>query len=193
MYESYPEKHLEDVTSSDEPAVPAGRADAGQGESTTGQVQQAGQAAEKVQQQAVQQASGQKDRIAQGLESLARALTQTSQQLHDNQQDTVARYADMAADRIRQAADYVGSRDVREIVDEAEDLARRRPALVLGGAFALGLLSVRFLKSSSASQGRTVSGDTGRPARYGNAVVQEGPSPRSGPAMGPGDPGTGVA
>jgi hypothetical protein len=41
--------------------------------------------------------------------------------------------------------------------EDLEGLARRRPALVLGGALALGLLAARFFKSSK--RHRTGAGD----------------------------------
>src|SRR5690606_26152819 len=122
MHESYPERNMEDLTSSDEVhaaesrptgygapepgETSAGQSGAGQGDQTSDRMheqtsqamdkaqQQAGQAVDKVQQQAAQQAAGQKDRLAQGLQSTAHALTQMSRQLRDNEQDTIARYTD---------------------------------------------------------------------------------------------------
>ena len=40
------------------------------------------------------------------------------------------------------------NKDVTELLNDAQRLARRQPALFVGGAFALGLLGARFLKSS---------------------------------------------
>jgi len=48
-------------------------------------------------------------------------------------------------------ADYVQQTDVRQMADRVESFARREPAIFLGGAFALGLLGARFLKSSRRS------------------------------------------
>jgi ElaB/YqjD/DUF883 family membrane-anchored ribosome-binding protein len=65
-----------------------------------------------------------------------------------------------AARLIRQAAVQIGSvavavrdRDVRELVGEVEQFARRQPTLFFGGALFLGFAAVRFLKSSSAHPG----------------------------------------
>jgi hypothetical protein len=46
-------------------------------------------------------------------------------------------------------AGYLTARDVDQLVSEAEAFARRQLAAFLGGAFALGFLVSRFLKSSS--------------------------------------------
>ena len=37
-----------------------------------------------------------------------------------------------------------------ELLSDAQQLARRRPALFVGAAFAIGVLGARFLKSSAA-------------------------------------------
>jgi hypothetical protein len=56
--------------------------------------------------------------------------------------------AEKAANRVERWADYVQNTDSREMANRVENFARREPGLFLGGAFALGLLGARFLKSS---------------------------------------------
>jgi len=63
-----------------------------------------------------------------------------------------ARYADTAAQKVEQAARYFQNHDLKAMGRDAEDYARRNPALFLGGAFVLGLLASRFLKSSPMPQ-----------------------------------------
>lgn len=122
----------------------------------------AGQLADQAQQktgQVVDQArnvvttrlSSQKDRTAEGLGSVAQALRQTSQQLREQDQAGVTDYVDSAANQIERFSGYLQGKDVGEVVDDVEQFARRQPALFLGGAFVLGLLGARFLKSSSRS------------------------------------------
>lgn len=110
---------------------------------------QVGQAVDQVRTQATSQLSGQKDRAAQGLGSVAQALRHTSGQLRDQDQGMFTQYVDNVADRIEQFSSYVQERDVGELVGEVERFARREPTLFLGGAFVLGLLGARFLKSSN--------------------------------------------
>lgn len=195
MHESYPERKMEDLTDSDELRAAAsepagyGASESGrsQSEQTTEKVQeQAGQAVSTIQHQAAERAAGQKDRLAEGLESAAEALTQVSRQLHDSQQDAIANVTSMAADRVRQMSDYLRRHDVEDLIDDVEDFARRQPALVLGGAFALGVLTARFLKSSSPSSGRTARSGTRGRTGYGNAMVGERPSYRPSPESGSG-------
>jgi hypothetical protein len=118
----------------------------------TGTMEKAQQLAGQVQQKATQRvesglARG-KTQAAETLNTLAESLITTGQQLRERNQEPVSRYVDQFADRVRRVSTYLQNTDVSEIVDSTEDFARRQPALFLGGAFALGLLGARFLKSS---------------------------------------------
>lgn len=88
------------------------------------------------------------------LSSVATSLLQSGLQLRDEQQEMASEYVERAARQIERAANYVQHADLREVVDEVEDFARRRPALFIGSAFAAGLLAARFLKSSRTTQRR---------------------------------------
>jgi hypothetical protein len=103
----------------------------------------------KVREQATAQLSSQKDKATDGLGSVAQAVRQTTQHLRENQHETVAHYAEQAADQIERFSQGLRNKDVGELMNDAQRLARRQPALFVGGAFALGLLGARFLKSSS--------------------------------------------
>jgi hypothetical protein len=111
--------------------------------------EQAGQMAERAGDMATSQASTQKDRAAEQLSGIASAFGEVGQKLRESDQGTVANYADMAADQIRHFSDQIQQKDVRELMSDVEHFARRQPAVFLGGAFALGLLGARFLKSSA--------------------------------------------
>lgn len=82
------------------------------------------------------------------LSSVATTLLQSGLQLRDERQEMAGEYVERAARQIERAANYVQNADLREVVGEVEDFARRRPALFIGSAFAAGLLAARFLKSS---------------------------------------------
>jgi hypothetical protein len=49
---------------------------------------------------------------------------------------------------VERVANYLRERDFHQLVNDAEDFARRSPAVFLGSAFVLGLAASRFLKSS---------------------------------------------
>ena len=136
------------------------------GQDTVDQVKErAGELVDQAQQktgQVVDQARGvvasrisdQKDRAAGSLGGVAQALRQTGQQLQGGEQAGMTQYVDSAADQIERISSYLQNTDVNEVFDDVEQFARRQPALFLGGAFALGLLGARFLKSSGRSSTR---------------------------------------
>ena len=110
--------------------------------------------ATQVQSQARTRLERGKQDAATTLSSVATSLLQSGLQLRDDQQDMAGEYVERAARQIERAANYVQNADLREMVDEVEHFARRRPALFIGSAFAAGLLAARFLKSSRTSERR---------------------------------------
>jgi hypothetical protein len=60
-----------------------------------------------------------------------------------------ARFIRQAAEQIGSVATAVRDRNVRELVGEVEQFARRQPTLFFGGALFLGFAAVRFLKTTS--------------------------------------------
>jgi hypothetical protein len=94
------------------------------------------------------QISKQKENATGVLEQVAEAIQRTGEQLRGGPQERISRYALQAADKVRQFSGSIRGADPRDVLRRAEDLARREPALFLGGAFALGLIGARFLKSS---------------------------------------------
>jgi hypothetical protein len=125
----------------------------------------------KVREQATAQLSSQKDKATDGLGSVAQAVRQTTQHLRDNQHETVAHYAEQAAEQIERFSQGLKNKDVGELMNDAQQLARRQPALFVGGAFALGLLGARFLKSSSPENRNAYRGygDAGYGGGYGGS------------------------
>src|SRR5688572_18682882 len=95
----------------------------------------------------------QKIRAADSLSSVAQTLRGTTQNFSTSQ-DGIGRYINEAADRVDNLAHYLHDRELNEIVDQVEDFARRQPVAFLGGAFALGILGARFLKSSQGGMSR---------------------------------------
>lgn len=113
---------------------------------------QAGQEAMKVAEQArhqgVSMLSKQKDQASEALRATSKAVEEMGHRLEQEGQGTVAQFATMAAQQVNQFSEFLGSRDIEDLFRELERTARRQPAYFLGGAFVLGLLGARFLKSS---------------------------------------------
>jgi hypothetical protein len=83
------------------------------------------------------------------LGGIGSAFHRTSETLRQEDQARFADVADTVGRQIDRVADYLREADGRTIARDLESLARRQPALVFGGAFALGLVAARFLKSST--------------------------------------------
>jgi hypothetical protein len=112
---------------------------------------QAGTTAERLKTQAGDQLDTQMTQAGVSLATVADAVNTLSEQLRQGNQALLAGYADRAAGQVDQMATYLRQSDPGKVLHDIEDFARREPALFLAGAFAMGLLGTRFLKSSSRS------------------------------------------
>jgi uncharacterized phage infection (PIP) family protein YhgE len=101
-------------------------------------------AKDKVESAMSQQKSVGADYIA----SIAQAAERAANEF-DQDVPQAAHYIRKASEQIQGFADTVRQRDVRELVGEVQDLARRQPALFFGGAVILGFAALRFLKSAA--------------------------------------------
>lgn len=104
---------------------------------------------ERVRERATAQLEDRKGKATAGIGSVAQAVRQSTQQLREQQHDTIAQYVETAADQLDRFSARLREKNVGEIVDDVQRFARRQPALFLGAAFAVGLIGARFLKSSN--------------------------------------------
>jgi hypothetical protein len=127
----------------------------------------ASQALGQVQEKATTTLDEQKRTLAQGLTSVATSIRQMGDTLRQSDQQAgvvavTAQYGDTLAHQVEYLSDYLERKDVGEIARDVGQFARRNPSLFIGGAFVLGLLGARFLKSSSPNQAlMRTSGNTG--------------------------------
>jgi hypothetical protein len=77
-----------------------------------------------------------------------------------------ADYSSTAAQKIEQVANYFERKDIKAMYRDADAFARQNPLAVIGGAFVVGLLAARFLKSSS--QGTFNSSSSSTPLNQSN-------------------------
>ena len=103
----------------------------------------------RIRESATAQLNSQKEKATEGLGTVASAVRESTQNLRNQQHDVAARYVEQAADQIERFSQRLRDKDVMELLSDAQQLARRRPALFVGAAFALGVFGARFFKSSS--------------------------------------------
>ena len=88
-----------------------------------------------------------------GLTSVADSMRKFSGSLNEAEANPLteysARYAEAAAGKVEDVARYFETADLKTVARDVESFARRNPAVFVGGAFALGLLAARFMKSSN--------------------------------------------
>lgn len=86
-------------------------------------------------------------RAASTLSGVAQSLVQSSEQTEGTTRSIVER----AGRELQRFSDFIDSTPPREMYVRAERFARQQPGLFLGGAFVLGLVAARFLKSSQSA------------------------------------------
>ena len=136
--------------------------------------QQANQLANRGSEQAKSQLATQKDQAVERLSPIKSALQESAHQLRNQGQDSVAQYADRAAEQVERFSGYLRENDADQLLEEARNFARSRPALFLGGAAALGFLGTRFLKSSSEEAASAGDGSSSTPTATSRATITYG-------------------
>lgn len=94
----------------------------------------------------------QKEKLAAKLDEYNEAVEAACTSLEDGKENPLAAQAHRASRQLDRAASYLRSHDAGDFLDDLGSFARRRPEIVFGGLFVLGLASVRFLKASTHSR-----------------------------------------
>jgi hypothetical protein len=143
-------------------ASTAGSIPAGGATNTSGNGAQQGGIVNKAKERVAAQLSTQKGRATDGLDTITQAVRHTTQQLRAEDHGAVAEYIDKAAEQLERLSHRLRDKDVNELLHDARELARRQPAVFIGGSFALGLLAARFIKSSQPDGGDRGYSERGR-------------------------------
>jgi hypothetical protein len=130
--------------------------------------------------QATMQVATQKERAAGILGALGTALHDASRQVREQEDAPIADSLDMAADQVERLSRMLNEQDIGQLIDTAQQFARRQPMLFLAAAIAVGFVGTRFLKSASPSAGGQHGSASGPSNRSGmRADVEETSSERS--------------
>ena len=116
---------------------------------------------DRVKDTAAAQLNTQKGRAVEGMDTVAQAVRQATQQLRAEQHDTVAQYIEKGAEQLERFASRMRDKDAKDIVRDIEQFARRQPALFISGSFAVGVLAARFLRSSQDNDGNGTRNNAG--------------------------------
>ncbi len=104
----------------------------------------------------------QKSGLTGGIKDVAGSIRQVAENLSGADEPTsvgkmTAQYGTDFARRLDKFSSYLENANLKDFAREVEGLARRQPALFIAGAFAVGLLAARFLKTSHPLENFSVS------------------------------------
>ena len=112
----------------------------------------------QVQQRAGSQLDQQKDKTASEITSVVNAVRKFGESLAGEETGPIARYAaeygDKAADSLERFSNYLREQDAKKLLGDIKKFGKRRPALMLGGAFLLGFAGARLIKTAVDDDGR---------------------------------------
>lgn len=126
--------------------------------------------ADELQRAGQQQAEAQLHRAADQTGTIAEAVSSTAEQLEQQGQHTLARYASDLAGSMNRLAERLRASSLDDLLHESRELARRNPAMFVLGSIGVGLVVSRFLKASSSRPQGELQNDS---TLYGSAGETE--------------------
>ena len=91
----------------------------------------------------------QKQNVLQRVDAYAKSARTAADCLRAGEGAPVAGAVSTAADQLTRVSDYLRQKEPTDLVRDLEQFARRKPEVVFGGMFLLGLAASRFLKASA--------------------------------------------
>lgn len=89
-----------------------------------------------------------KDKTGQGMQSLAKLISETAGTVDAKLGPQYGDYARQAAETMVGAANSLDGKDVDQLMDEARDFVRKSPAVAIGAAAVVGFVLMRLAKGS---------------------------------------------
>ena len=116
--------------------------------------EQARKAGDQIKEQGRTFLEEQKSRVATEIQAYSTAARRAADRLEEGSDTQLSGYVASAADRLERLGSRIEERDLGGLVDDVEDIARRRPEVFFGGMFVAGLVAARFLKASKQKRER---------------------------------------
>lgn len=125
-------------------------------------------------------ASDQKSLAASQLTGVADAISKVADELDQNDQGTISRYARDLAGSLSKAGEQIENRNVDEIMSMAQDFGRRQPLAFLGAAALAGFVASRFALASAHRTSNAPSGSNQGSSQSTGSSYGTGGSSQSG-------------
>jgi hypothetical protein len=142
-----------------------------------------GEIVNQVQERAGSQINRGKETAATQLSQVANAVRRLGENLGGEDVGPIGRYAtdygEKAAENIERLSNYIREQDPKQLLNDVQNFGRRRPVVLLGGAFLLGFAGARLIKSAMETASQQQSLHTNVPASNytGTNVSTPRPSP----------------
>jgi hypothetical protein len=94
-----------------------------------------------------------KNQVAQQIGGLAKAFHRGSEELRHDEMGRLAEQSEWLAGRVEELQRYLQERSGTELLDDLRGVARSQPGWFIGGMFAAGLVTARFLHSGDSPGG----------------------------------------
>ena len=94
----------------------------------------------------------QKGKAASKVTRYSKAIQQAGHALRAVKAEGMAEFVDEAAEKVEGITDYLEERNLAQVLQDAGEVARRHPGMVLGGMFITGFALARFLKASDSRE-----------------------------------------
>ena len=89
----------------------------------------------------------QKSKAASKVTRYGKVVHQAAHALHAVKADGLADVVDTAAEKIEGITDYIEERNLAQVLEDAGEVARSHPGMMIGGMFLTGFALARFLKA----------------------------------------------
>src|SRR5690606_35051422 len=93
--------------------------------------------------------NAQRQKISSNLNQFSSALRQTGQSLASSDNQIAVKVVDWASHKVDSLAEYLSTRDLAGLSEDARRFARERPQMFLGGMFLAGVGLARYLRASA--------------------------------------------
>jgi hypothetical protein len=111
----------------------------------------------------------QKENLAQRVHKYAEAVRAASERLRSEEGNVLADPAQKAAEHLEGMSSYLREKEPGDVLNDLESFTRRRPEVVFGGLFVVGLAAARFFKASRRRPRRAA----GPPGPVGDASTSQ--------------------
>ena len=129
-----------------------------QGSSKQTLEQKTNQATQRVADKAQSSFENARNSVSQQMSSVAQAMSSAADRLKEQDQTGLSERVQQYVQKAENASQYLKDKSPRELKQDLEQLARDKPAWFLGGAFLVGVLGARFLKSSEKNVDQSMKG-----------------------------------